>query len=51
MICLLHLIEQIGAKNIPTTGLRQRMTLGGVQKGQENGLNGNLWQHLSDSSV
>jgi hypothetical protein len=51
MICLLHIIEQIGTKNIPTTGLSQPGTFGGVQKAQDKGIGSNPWERLSDSSV
>jgi hypothetical protein len=51
MICLLQVFEQIGIKNIPTTGTSQRVALGGVKKAQDRGLGGNPWLRLSDSSV
>jgi hypothetical protein len=51
MICLLEVIEQIGTKNIPTIGLRQRVTLGGAQKAQDNGQGAIYGISLSDSSV
>jgi hypothetical protein len=51
MICLLKVIEQIGTKNIPTTGLGQRVTLGGAQKAQGNGPGVIYGISLSDSSV